>query len=196
MKNCFTVERELIGCHGWQQWWRPRRQSDIKWQAGGINKVALTYETRHTVSHVTLLVSSRKCTVRHNKAGGVNKAALTCETRGSRGHLHKCSPVVGWLGRWPWWWGSSSGWPWRWGTFTQVSGQSKTQQIQSFQFSFASYALVGGTLLMYFVKELAKLLVTDTQLFWDGSVIARRQEQKCWFTWLSGTLIHNLFDVE
>ena len=47
--------------------------------------MALTYETRHTVSHVTLLASSRKCTVRHNKAGGVNKAALTCETRGSRG---------------------------------------------------------------------------------------------------------------
>ena len=46
--------------------------------------MALTYETRHTVSHVTLLVSSRKCRVRH-LAGGVNKAALTCETRGSRG---------------------------------------------------------------------------------------------------------------
>ena len=47
--------------------------------------MALTYETRHTVSHVTLLVSSGKCTVRDSKAGGVNKAALTCETRGSRG---------------------------------------------------------------------------------------------------------------
>ena len=115
------------------------------------------------------------------------------------GHLHKCSPVVSWLGRWPWWWCSSSGWPWRWGwscwTFTQVSGQPKTQQIQSFQFSFASYALVGKTILMYFFKELAKLLVTDTQLFWDGSVIARRQEQKCWIAWLSGTLIYNLLMV-